>query len=248
MRPIIIIVSLLALIGIGKMSAQSNEKKIFIIENLFFHEVPIANTMINGMVVLTTPNGTEARGLLLGAPLPEGAKKYSIPADSIPEADELLKLFEAKKNRAITFTFVTPERIKSGDKFPDFKATDITGREWTNADVNGKVMVLNCWFTTLERCLLEMPILSKWKDEMPDVMFFSSTSEDKSIALPVIEARNFNWIPLINNTQFGSFAGKNYHPVTIVVDKSGIIRHVEYGTSPYQREILKNSIESLRKE
>lgn len=63
-------------------------------------------------------------------------------------------------------------------------------------------MVLNLWFTGCAPCRAEMPILSTWKDEMPDVMFFSSTYEDAEKAKPVLEQQKFNWIPLINDKQF----------------------------------------------
>ena len=61
--------------------------------------------------------------------------------------------------------------IKVGDKFSDFSATDITGKRWTNADIEGKITVLNLWFTGCGPCRAEMPELSTWKDEMSDVMF-----------------------------------------------------------------------------
>ena len=117
---------------------------------------------------------------------------------------------------------------------------------WTHEDVKGKVMVLNLWFTGCGPCRKEMPELSTWKDEMPDVMFFSSTYETAEIAKRVLDKVHFNWIPLVNDTQFHKFIGNNGYPLTIVVDKSGKIAAFEYGTSPEQRASLKNKISELR--
>lgn len=181
-------------------------------------------------------------------PLPEEAKRFAIPKDSIPEADLLLEQYNEKKSQSIKFSVVKSNEgtLKVGDKFPDFRAEDINGKQWTNADVKGKVMVLNCWFTGCGPCRAEMPEVSSWKDEMPDVMFFSSTYEKPSTARPVLESRKFNWIALVNDKQFKDYLGGNGYPMTVVVDKEGIIRQVEFGTSPMQRETLKNTIQSLR--
>ncbi len=87
--------------------------------------------------------------------------------------------------------------------------------------------------------------MSAWKDEMPDVMFFSSTYESAEIARPVIESRGFNWIPLVNDTLFTKYIGNNGYPLTVVIDKEDIVVMAEYGTSATQREALKEKIRSL---
>ena len=241
------IVAIIAVV-IGAMvaSAQNKPRKYVIIENLFFPVFPIDHSLANGMVILHASNGTKATGFQLTVPLPEEAKKYAISRDSIPEADELLRLFDEQKSQMMHYTMLREETIRPGDKFPKFTARDIDGNKWTNKDVKGKVMVLNCWFTGCGPCRGEMPILSHWKDQMPDVMFFSSTYEDKHTALPVLEKTGFTWTHLINDRQFTKFAGKNGYPVTIVVDKEGIVRQVEFGTSPLQRDNLLQTIRSLR--
>jgi hypothetical protein len=91
-----------------------------------------------------------------------------------------------------------------------------------------------------------MPELSQWKDEMPDVMFFSATYEDAATARPVLEKVGFNWIPIVNDTQFREWIDSRGYPLTIVVDKTGVITHIEHGTSPLQREVLKRKIQDVR--
>lgn len=246
-----IILLLMAVVCIVAMSAQDTAqkkktKRIFIIEGLFFNEIPVDYSLTSGLISIKTANGTSAYGMLLKKPLPEEAKKFAVPSDSIPEADVLLAQFEEKKSTAISYSIAREETVKAGDKFPKFEATDIDGRVWTNADVKGKVMVLNCWFTGCGPCRKEMPELSKWKDEMPDVMFFSSTYEDKATAMPVLEAQGFNWIAIINDKEFKKMVGNNGYPLTIVVDKEGVIRQVEWGSTPTQHESLKQTIQSLR--
>ena len=226
----------------------SKAKKIIIIDGYFFKEMPVGKQKISKIYMVKTASGASAAGLELSEALPENVLKYAIPVEKVPEGNLLLKKYnETKKNGNGHFAVPIGEnKLNEGDKFPKFSATDVNGRTWTNADVKDKVMVLNLWFTGCGPCRREMPELSTWKDEMPDVMFFSSTYENAKTALPVLEAQKFNWIPIVNDTQFVEFVGANGYPVTIVIDKNGIVAKVEYGTSVIQRAELKEKIQSLR--
>lgn len=228
---------------------RSNSDRIVIIGESFFREIPVSMQYISRMHMLKTPAGTSAVGLELSMGLPERALEFSVPCDSIPEGTLLLKLFkeDVAKGGGIAMRVAREEILKVGEAFPEFSATDIDGKVWTNADIKGKVAVFNLWFTGCGPCRAEMPELSSWKDAMPDVMFFSATYEDAEKARPVIESRNFNWIPLVNDKTFKAFVGRNGYPMTIVIDKNGMASKVEYGTSPMQRAELKERIEALRK-
>lgn len=231
-------------------SAQpaSQPRKIIVIDGCFFHEMPVATDKITGVHFLKTPSGASAVGFELSEPLPDAALRYAVPAEQIPEASVLLEEYNKAKalGSGTSLSFVREPLLEVGSRFPDFSATDLDGRTWTSADIAGKVMVLNLWFTGCGPCRAEMPELSRWKEEMPDVMFFSSTYENAERARPVLEKQGFNWIPLVGDTQFRKFVGSNGYPVTIVVDKQGIVSQVEYGTSPVQRDALKATVRSLR--
>lgn len=225
---------------------------ILIVNGYFFKEIPAEVKSYKSdmrYMFVSTPEGTKALGISVPVTLSEEALEYALPADSVPEGAELLRRFrEAEANNkgnSISFAPAKP-LVKVGDEFPSFSATDIDGRQWTNADVAGKVMVLNLWFTGCGPCRAEMPELSEWKNEMPDVMFFSSTYEAPEIARQVLDKVNFNWIPLVNDTQFKELIGTQGYPLTIVVGRDGKIAAFEYGTSPEQRARLKQAIQSLR--
>lgn len=226
--------------------AIKEQKNIYIIDGYFFYEIPVDNSLLDGIMSIKTANGTKAFGMSIKETLSEEAKQYAIPVEEIPEADILLEMFNEKKARIIRLTTNNKELIKVGERFPQFTAHDIDGKTWSNSDIEDKVTVLNCWFTGCDPCRAEMPELSQWKDEMPDVMFFSATYESPETARPVLENTGFNWIPLVNDTQFKEYVGIKGYPMTIVTDKNGNIVLIEYGTSPLQRKKLKQTIESLR--
>lgn len=227
---------------------RSKSNRIVIIGESFFREIPVSMQYISRMHMLKTPAGTSAVGLELSQSLPKRALEFSVPGDSIPEGALLMKLFkeDVAKGGGIAMRIAREEILKVGETFPEFFASDMDGKIWTNADIKGKVAVFNLWFSGCGPCRAEMPELSTWKDEMPDVMFFSATYESAEKARPVIESRKFNWVPLVNDKTFKNFVGRNGYPMTIVIDKNGLVDKVEYGTSPLQRAELKERIDTLR--
>lgn len=237
---------LLAITVCANTRQGSKSQKLYIIDGYFFNEIPMNKTLITGLIPLNTPGGAKATALTLSQPLPDEALRYALPVEQVPDAEQFLMLYNEKKSGLIPLAIKPEETLKTGDLFPPFKAVDINGQTWTNEDVKDKVMVLNCWFTGCGPCRAEMPELSGWKDEIPDVIFFSSTYEDADTARQVLEKAGFNWTPIVNDNQFKTYVGGNGYPMTVVIDKSGIIRQVEFGTSPLQRDHLKQTIQSLR--
>lgn len=247
MRTIInlLLTVVISIITIFCANAQSSKsQKLIVIDGHFFNEMPISKQSIAKMHMLQTPNGTMALGLELSIELSEEALKHALPLEQVPEADVLRQRYNEAKSASSSLNVVIAKKsmLKVGDKFPDFTATDINGKQWTQEDIKGKVMVLNLWFSGCGPCRSEMPELSTWKNEMPDVMFFSATYESAEIARPIIEKQGFNWIHLIDNNQFKEFVGNNGYPMTIIVDKAGVVAMIEFGTSPTQRTKLKEEI------
>ncbi|NDW12085.1 TlpA family protein disulfide reductase [Bacteroides sp. 214] len=235
-------------------SLANKPKRIMIINGTFYYEIPSEIENIKGvsdrkLFMLSTSNGTRAIGIQCPSViLSNEVLQRSIPIDEVPEGEELLRRYhEAIANfKDIKSATESKPLINVGDTFPMFTAVDIHGKTWTNADVKGKVMALNLWFTGCGPCRTEMPELSEWKNEMPDVMFFSSTYETPEVARQVLDKVTFNWIPLVNDIQFKELIGTKGYPLTIVVNKKGRIVAFEYGTSPEKRAKLKEAIQSLR--
>lgn len=244
---IILLLSVILLSSFIRISA-TEPNSIILIDGYFFYEIPIPKQDITQLHSLRSPYGTTALGLVIKTPLPEEALQHAVPKEEVADAEWLLFRYnEAKRTSSgIGITAFQEARLNVGDKFPPFTSIDIEGNRWTLYDVQGKIMVVNLWFTGCGPCRAEMPELSTWKNEMPDVIFFSSTYEPAPIARPVIEKQGFNWIHLVENTTFADFVGGKGYPMTIIVDKNGVISMIEYGTSPTQRLRLKKHLEQLR--
>lgn len=253
MKKIIILIALISALSWSGVLAQKSDR-IIIVNGYFFNNLPSElkkQKPSEGTRVFSIETPDETVAVCLYSPsisLSQESLKDTVPVKDVKEGIELLRRYnEQKDGNGLSFKpGESKPKIKVGDRFPNFSAVDIDGKRWTNTDAEGKVMVLNLWFTGCRPCRKEMPELSVWKDEMPDVMFFSSTYESPEIARKVLDKVRFNWIPLVNDTQFKDWIGIKGYPLTIVVDKSGIIATFEYGTSPEQRAQLKSKIQSLR--
>ena len=72
--------------------------------------------------------------------------------------------------------------LKTGSSAPDFLINDIRGNTYKLSDLQGKIVVLNFWFTQCAPCIEELPelnaLIEKYKDE-PTVVFLSITYDPK---------------------------------------------------------------------
>lgn len=236
-------------------SFAQEPRKIVIVNGYFFNELPkvfksgTTDKQVKFYFIVTPDN---KKMLGISSPhieLSDETLSYSIPVEEVKDGEEIMRRYneKVKNSYGISSTIAGAKPlINVGDRFPDFSATDIDGKNWTNADVKGMVMVINVWYTGCGPCRKEMPELSKWKDEMADVIFFSSTYESPDVAKPVLDKMGFNWIHLVNDNQFSKLIGQNGYPLTIIVDKSGKVAAFEYGTSHEQRDVLKRKIMEIR--
>ena len=112
------------------------------------------------MFSIETPNGNRALGFYSPSiKITNEMNSLSISSDLIGEGEELLRRFNdfISREKIKREKGGESEKIEVGDFFPIFQATDILGKTWYNNDVEGKVMVLNQWFTGCKPCRQEMP-------------------------------------------------------------------------------------------
>ena len=244
--------ALVALSVSAQTPADGLMKAKVMIDGYFFSEMPEHLSENVMMLFLKAPDGERFCAIVHtdGGELTAEEKANALPVEKVEYGAELLREYEKFKDMQpggkFSNKYMAP-LVNVGDKFPAFTATDLNGNVWTNESVKGKVMVLNIWYTGCGPCRKEMPELSEWKNEMPEVMFFSSTHESAELAGPVLEKHGFNWIPLVNKKQFRDFRGSKGFPMTIIVDKEGVVRDVVNGTSPETRDRLLTMIRSLNK-
>ena len=113
-----------------------------------------------------------------------------------------------------------------GKKIPDLEFTTINGKRYRNADLRGKVLVINFWFKGCGPCVAEMPSLNKLVKEFRtrNVNFIGfATDEEKALKPLYLNTGKFLFDISANSGGIAEkfvFAG---FPTTYIVDQNGVI-------------------------
>lgn len=229
---------LLIVMGCVGIHAQTSNDSLVnaaaIADGLFFDKSTPTKSIIPGnstMAVLKDPDGAMVIGIYLpeGFVLEESVKAKAIPAERVRYADKLLRDYNGRKPQ--TVAVYGGIGVKVGEPFVDFEYSDINGNTWNNDILKGKVFVLNLWQSECGPCRREMPILSEWKSRFPDVVFLSASRHNREEILPIVEQHNFTWTHLQEATDLVALVRQEGFPLTIVVDKGGIVRFAKVGAS-----------------
>jgi thiol-disulfide isomerase/thioredoxin len=147
-----------------------------------------------------------------------------------PMTDEFLKKQEEEK--AKLNTLVTKPA-------PDFTLKDLTGKKWRLAELKGKTVVLNFWFTTCPACIQEMPKLNQLAGSYKDrpVIFLALGRDDATAINRFLKVRPFAYTHLQNADSVGDIYRVNSYPTSMVIDTKGVIRFIQVGGEDIKERI-----------
>jgi len=120
-----------------------------------------------------------------------------------------------------------------GCEIPDFRATTIAGEPISLTLLNEKIIVINFWYTSCAPCVAEMPALNKlvevFKDS--DVVFIAFARDNESELASFLAKRSFDFkiVASSNDIAESYCAGIFGWPMSIVVDRQGIVRKIVSG-------------------
>lgn len=126
-----------------------------------------------------------------------------------------------------------------------FALHDLDGNLWTEQSLKGHKVVINAWFSGCNPCLREMPILSEWKSQFPDVIFLSVNFEKADRVRKITEDLGFNWTHLYGDDYFVKFVGTGGFPLFMVLGKDGLVHYKVNGTSESIRQDILEVIRGL---
>ncbi len=156
------------------------------------------------------------------------------------------------------FLFARPKtedmRTKSVDQTqaaPEFSLLDVNGTTVKLSDFKGKVVVLNFWATWCGPCKKEIPDFIELQNQYgKDGLQFIGVAIDQeglSVIKPFSEKLKINYPTLIGNDEvFAKFGGRDAIPVTILIDKKGMIKTTYIGMR--KKEALEEMVLALMKE
>jgi len=149
------------------------------------------------------------------------------------------------------FSVITSAKIKA-DSAPDFVLKSASGKNVRLSEFKGRIVLLNFWATWCGPCAEEIPHLNKLHDSLDPYDFELlgiNLDEDQSKAKFLANKLDVNF-PILFDTK--KDVSKSFDikamPTTIIIDRSGKIRHVNHGFKKGYIERYHHQIQSLRKE
>lgn len=223
-------------------------RAVAIVDGLFFdNSVPI-QSLIPGsstMAVLKDPDGKMVLGVYLpyGYVMEESVVEKAIPVDSVMYSEKLLCDYNGRKPQTVAVYEGIGATV--GEPFIDFEYKDTDNQVWNNEKLKGTIYVINIWQSECGPCRREMPILSEWKNRFPNVVFLSASRHNKEEIKPIVERHNFTWIHLQEASDIVALVRQQGFPLTVVVDKDGIVRFAKIGASEENQAEAVSVIEKL---
>ena len=250
---ITVLLALVALTGQAQEVRTDTVVPKYLSNGYFFREMPKLPDGEKSIMRLKDKEGNSIVVINVDATLPKSLIRQAIPREQVHNADQFLNGLNmmhemgklTKANVKADGTFYSP---KAGEPFPQFSEKDLDGHIWTNDSIRGHVMVLNLWYSGCGPCRAEMPELSTWKEQLPNVMFFSATYHDAELVKRITNKHHFTWTHLVEAKDMMSWIGTEGFPFTVVVDKQGIVRYAVHGTSEDTRTELLAKIKEADEE
>ena len=151
-----------------------------------------------------------------------------------------------------------------GDNCYDFDLEAYCGKEnFKLSEHRGKIVIINFWYTTCGPCVTELPefqrIATDFGDEVEIVAIHSArTTEDVQVFLdtkadvndPALMWSQYSVTFLqdvgegMNGDTFVRLGGRDSYPMTVIVDKDGVIQFTKQGSMTYEK--LRTQIYLLR--
>ena len=112
-----------------------------------------------------------------------------------------------------------------GSTVNDLTMTDTQGNSYTAAQLRGKVVIIDFWFTTCAPCIQEMPDLNKIKEDFgtDEVAYFGVTYDEKPKVEKFLTRVKYNYSIIPNARNLTDRFGITFYPTTLVIDKEGKI-------------------------
>jgi len=154
------------------------------------------------------------------------------------------------------FIVVTATSVASsglmGQSAPDFVLKSASGSNLRLSEARGDVVMINFWATWCGPCRQEMPLLDELYTRYQRVGFNLlgvNIDDDSRKAIQMIEELGVHFPVLFDESKVVSKLYEvNAMPVTILVDRSGTVRHVHHGYKPGYEDKYLTEIRSLLRE
>jgi thiol-disulfide isomerase/thioredoxin len=146
--------------------------------------------------------------------------------------------------------FYHPEpAVNIGQTAPLFKLSDLDGREISLENFKGKIVLLDFWATWCAPCRMTMPVIEKLAKEYPDDMVVLAVNLHESkdaVEKYAFEHAISTQILLDEEGMVSATYGAYAIPMNFLIDRSGVVRHIQTGYGSNMASRMRAQIEQLR--
>ena len=140
-----------------------------------------------------------------------------------------------------------------GKSMPEFSMTTLDGKTITNADLKGKVVLLDFWATWCPPCKKTSPVVQKLHETYggQGVTFIGADcwekGDAKDLAQKYVDEHKYSYTVTIKNDELSKTLMVRGIPTLVLVDGTGVIRNVFIGYSDKLQGELEAAIKNLMK-
>ena len=139
--------------------------------------------------------------------------------------------------------------VEVGRPAPPFQLKDLHGRQVSLDDLKGQVVMLDFWATWCGPCRITMPLLEELSQEHPNnfTLLAVNVGESPEEVVPYVKLRNIRARVLLDlEGKVGTAYESASIPMQVLIDKQGIIRHIQAGYYASMKEDLWAEIAKLQ--
>ncbi|MFV8358344.1 TlpA family protein disulfide reductase [Flavobacterium sp. XS1P32] len=159
-----------------------------------------------------------------------------------------LTVLQIKDENGNYFDPYSKQKENIGKYFSIEKFKKGNGEKYTKGSLLDRPTLINFWFTSCVPCIKEVPVLNKLKERFDkSINFIAITFDNDQRVQAFLKNKKFNFEHIVDSKQQIMDLGVEAYPMTILLDKEGIILNV-YGelTEGELDEQLKVLIYSLK--
>ncbi|HSW38437.1 MAG TPA: TlpA disulfide reductase family protein, partial [Acidobacteriota bacterium] len=138
--------------------------------------------------------------------------------------------------------------VQIGAVAPNFSLPDMNGREISLDQFRGKVVMLDFWASWCGPCRMTMPVIERLEREYADIMVTLAVNlnEPWETVHAYVKRNDIHSQVLLDELgRIGQRYGVHGIPVNFIIDREGIVRHIQEGFDPGMESRLRREIDKL---
>jgi thiol-disulfide isomerase/thioredoxin len=228
-----------------------------------------------GIAIENAQDGVKVKGTMAGTPAEKagfvsGDVIKKIDGNTMKDAKELTLYIQSKgvgnevkidfersaKNLSIKLKLeARPDDLEVlrrnlvGVKVPSFNLERISDNgNISNKEIENSITVIEFWATWCPACVSTLPKLSRFTEENKSIKVLAISNEDKDDILSYAKKHKYTFsIFLDKSKEFIKFFTVSAIPMTVVIDKNGVIQHISLGAGAYFEESLNFALDLNKK-